>query len=83
MYYLQLIPSEALREHEERLRRAADARRVNEIRQRTRIQNRLREAVLETLRLGWSPCELADEIDVLTRGAKDRLRGRPCCEGHR
>jgi len=79
MNELRMMPREALREHHELLRRSADARRANEIRQRTRIRNRLRAAVLETIRLGWSTGELADEIDALTQRADAHLRGRSCC----
>lgn len=72
-------PREALREHAERLQRAARARQASEIHHRLQIRSRLRKAILETVRLDGSTRELAVELDALIRKAERRLSGRPCC----
>ncbi len=73
-----MTPREALREHGERLQRAARARQASEIYQRMRIRSRLRKAILETVRLDGSTRELAVEFSRLVRKAECRLSGRLC-----
>ena len=79
MDYLLMSPREALREHAERLQRAARARQASEVPHRMRIRGRLRKAILETVRLDGSARELAVEFSGLVRKAEHRLSGRPCC----
>ena len=79
MDLILMSPREALREHAERLERAARARQAAEIHQRIRIRSRLRKAILETLKLDGSTQELAVEFSGLVRKAERRLSGRACC----
>ena len=79
MDLLLMTSREALREHGERLQRAARARQASEICQRMRIRGRLRKAILETVRLDGSTRELAAEFSGLVLKAECRLSERPCC----
>jgi len=74
-----MTPREALREHADRLQRAARARQAAEIYQRMRIRGRLRKAIVETIKLEGSTQELAEEFSRLARSAEQRLSKRPCC----
>lgn len=79
MDLLLMTPRQSLREHSDRLKRSAIARRTSEIQQRMRIRNRLRKAILETAKLDGQTRELAVELHALVQSAERRLSGRPCC----
>ena len=79
MDLLLMTPRQSLREHSDRLKRSAMARRTSEIQQRMRIRSLLRKAILETAKLDGQTRELAVELHALVRSAERRFSGRPCC----
>jgi len=79
MDLLLMTPRQSLREHSDRLKRSAIARRTSKIQQRIRIRNLLRKAILETAKLDGQTRDLAVELHALAQCAERRLNGRPCC----
>ena len=78
---LRLMTSrQALREHDERVQKAARSRQAVEAYQRMRIRSRLRKAILETIRLDGSTRELAIELAGLVQTTERQLTGGNCCQ---
>ena len=74
-----ITPTFAVREHEERLRRAEQARQASEFQHRMKLRTRLRKVILETIEQDGSTRDLAAEFASLVRTAERRLSRRPCC----